>query len=179
MPVGRRTAAGEVRAIVMVVMALVVLVGGVLLFLNLVSNRSGDVTIRLGDERFDAGRVDRIAAEIDDRGPILYSDVAGGTRDMLLNHLSEDPQSGWVAFEARRPGAERDCALRWDPDRQVFAESSACGGATFPPDGSGLQQYPVEVIDGNIVVDLNAEARATTTTRPGATTSSSVVVSGR
>lgn len=163
----------------MVVMALVVLVGGVLLFLNLVSNRSGDVTIRLGDERFDAGRVDRIAAEIDDRGPILYSDVAGGTRDMLLNHLSEDPQSGWVAFEARRPGAERDCALRWDPDRQVFAESSACGGATFPPDGSGLQQYPVEVIDGNIVVDLNAEARATTTTRPGATTSSSVVVSGR
>lgn len=167
------------RAIVMVVMALVVLVGGVLLFLNLVSNRSGDVTIRLGDERFDAGRVDRIAAEIDDRGPILYSDVAGGTRDMILNHLSEDPESGWVAFEARRPGAERDCALRWDADREVFAETTDCGGATFPPDGAGLQQYPVEVVDGSIVVDLNAEARATTTTRPGATTSSSVVVSGR
>jgi len=163
----------------MVVMALVVLAGGLLLFMNLVSNRAGDVTIRLGDERFDAGRVGRIAAEIDDRGPILYSDVAGGTRDIILNHLSEDPEAGWVAFEARRPGADRDCTLRWEAAAGAFVETAACGGGSYPPDGTGLQPFPVDVVDGSIIVDLNAQARSTTTTRPGATTSSSVAVSGR
>ena len=39
---------------------------------------------RDGDSDFDAGRIGRISEEIDDRGPILYSDVAGRSRDLIL-----------------------------------------------------------------------------------------------
>src|SRR5690606_24395042 len=94
---------------------------------------------------FDAGGTERIAAEIADRGPILYSDVAGGTRDLYLNHLSDDVTEGWVAFAAQQPGAARDCFLEWQADEEQFVDP--CDGSTFPPDGEGLPQFPVYVED--------------------------------
>lgn len=148
---------------------------------------TGGVEVQLGDDVFEAGGTERIAAEIDDRGPILYSDVAGGTRDLYVNHLSDDPAEGWVAFAAQQPGAARECFLVWQPadaggaaGREaaeageeaggvstdgVFVDQ--CDGAEFPPDGAGLPQYAVFVEDDGqtLVVDLNG-VRTTTTTGP-------------
>lgn len=174
MPVGRTTTSSEIRAIVMVIVGLAIIVGGVAFFVNAVANR-GDVQVRLGDEFFDAGDAVDIADEIADNGPILYSDVAGGSRDLVLNHLSDDPEDGWVAFEARRPGDDRDCAVTWNADAARF-DYSCDEGTTFPPDGAGLAQFPVTVTDGDIIVDINASQRASTTT--SASTTSSVVISG-
>ena len=60
------------------VMIAVVLGGGVLFL----ANQSENVELQLGDTDFDAGQIGRISEEIDDRGPILYSDVAGRSRDI-------------------------------------------------------------------------------------------------
>ena len=154
--------------------ALIVGIAGVVVGLGLFGLVSclaseGDVVeVRLGDDTFDAGDVDRISAEIDDRGPILYPDLIGGARSIYLNHLGDDPDEGWVAFDAVQPGADDECMLEWQADDEVFVDP--CDLAEFPPDGEGLPQYPAEVEDGNVVVDLNAEFRTTTTEADTTTT---------
>jgi hypothetical protein len=132
----------------------------------------GSVDVKLGDETFADLNAEPLAAEVDERGPILYADTAGGDRDIVLQHLGDDPQTGWVALAARPPGVPRDCTVRWDGDDRVFrlldAEGEvrgACDGREFPPDGEGLPTYPVTVRDGRLDVDLNAEDRPTSTTR--------------
>lgn len=174
MPVGRRTNRNEVRAIAMVAAALVLILGGLVAFVTFLSAR-GDVEIRLGDDRFNAGNALDIAEAVAEQGPILFSDPSGGRRDIMINHLSDDPLQGWVAFDARLPGDDRNCQVRWRPEAGSFAYN--CDPAlTFPPDGEGLTSYPVSVVDGRIIVDINAAARASTTTAPGPR--SSVVISG-
>lgn len=174
MPVGRTTTRSEVRAIVMVVVGLGIIVGGTAFFLNAVSNRA-DVQVRLGDDYFNAGDAADISDEIGDRGPILWSDIASGNRDIVINHLGDDPEVGWVAFEARRPGDERHCQVSWNAGAGHF-DYTCEEGLTFPPDGTGLAQLPVQVTDGRIIVDINAAARGSTTTVPEPT--STVVISG-
>jgi len=173
MPVGRTTTRSEVRAIAMVVVALAVIVGGVAFFVRAVTQR-GDVQVRLGDDYFNAGDAADISDDIKDRGPILFSDLAGGSRDIVVNHLSDDPDQGWVAFEARLPGDDRDCQVSWAGARQLFEYS--CGdGVTFPPDGTGLAQLPVSITNGRIIVDINAAQRSATSVQGTTTT---FVISG-
>ena len=117
----------------------------------------GDVAVRLGDEKFDAGQIGRISTEIADRGPILYSDVAGGDRDILLNHLGPEPESGWFAFDARSKGSARDCFVTWIAEESVLEDT--CTAEHFPADGTGLEQYPVVVTEGSVIIDLNAALR--------------------
>ncbi len=135
------------------------------------ANTGAEVEFRLGDSDFDAGQVGRISAEIAERGPILYSDVAGHDRDILLSHSGDDPAAGWLAFAARPAGAPRDCFFRWDPQRGLFelvlsgAEpgngTGACGAVTMDATGrlSGggtIESYPVTVdADDSIRVDIN------------------------
>lgn len=150
--------------------ALVVGLAGViaalgLLVLVLVLADTGGVDVQLGDDVFEAGDTERIAAEIADRGPILYSDVAGGTRDIYLVHLGEDPATGWFAFAAQQPGAPRDCFVEWDEDGRVFVDG--CDDTEFTAEGEGLPQYAVLLEDDGekLVVDLN-DIRSTTTSAP-------------
>lgn len=158
----------------MVVIALAVIVGGIAFFVNTLAKK-GDVQIRLGDDYFNAGDASDIADDIADRGPILWSDLAGGSRDIVINHSGDDPEVGWVAFEARRPGDPRDCQVSWNAGKDLF-DYTCDPTLSFPPDGAGLQALPVQITDGRIIVDINAAQRASTTTVP--TTSSSVVISG-
>ena len=128
-----------------VVVGLVVLAG-----LALLSSRG---TVKLqGDPVFDAGRTDSQAPAIASDGPILLGDVAGGDRDVYLQHVGPAEDRGWLAFDTRAPGAARDCAVRWVPDDEVFEDP--CTGRRYPPDGEGLRQYPVHVDDGRLTVDL-------------------------
>ncbi|MGH9258513.1 MAG: hypothetical protein ACRD08_01250 [Acidimicrobiales bacterium] len=134
----------------------------------------GKVDVRLGSDTFANQDADEIAEEIADTGPILYADTAGGDRDIVLQHLGDDPRQGWIALAARPPGVSRDCTIqvpsrnRDDPFRLLDADgevSGECDGREFPPDGEGLPSYPVTVdADGKLDVDLNAEDRATSTT---------------
>lgn len=133
----------------------------------------GRVDVRLGSDTFADQDAEDAAELIAEDGPILYADAAGRDRDIVLQHLGDDPDEGWIALAARPPGVARACTIQsrdrdapfrlLDPAGEVTDE---CDGREFPPDGAGLPSYPVTVgDDGKLDVDLNAERRATSTTR--------------
>jgi hypothetical protein len=174
-PVARSQAhAGRALAVAAVGVAVAVAIAfGVAVLAN-----RGSVDVKLGDETFQGQDAERAAEQIDDGGPILYADTAGGDRDIVLQHLSDDVETGWLAFAARPGGVSRACTIQWeagpsgDPADGVFRlldqhgdETDECDGREFPADGEGLPQYPVTVRDGRLDVDLNAADRATSTTR--------------
>ncbi len=122
---------------------------------------SNTVEVRLGTSTFSAGAAEGRADAIEREGPFLFPDPSGGNRDIYLQHTGTDPLTGWVAFDARRPGTARDCTLSWDHDVGVFRDP--CAGDTVPADGSGLVHYTVEVTDdGDVVIDLVTSTGGTT-----------------
>jgi hypothetical protein len=125
------------------------------------NNDSGQFS--LGDSQFQDITADRMAARIADEGPVLFPDVSDNrTRDIYVQHLGSDPKTGWLAFDAREPGAPRECFLEWQREREVFVDR--CDGSEIGPDGSGLRQYPAVVnTNGKVVIDFNATAGATST----------------
>jgi hypothetical protein len=131
-----------------------VLLGVVLLYVLSRLASTGTVQFQ-GDPVFDAGRTDSQAPAIERDGPILLGDVAGGDRDVYLQHLGGDEDRGWLAFDTRAPGASRDCAVRWVSEDDAFEDP--CSGERYPPDGEGLRQYPVDVRDGRLTVDLRRD----------------------
>lgn len=133
------------------------------------TSRQDSFDVGLGDQTFQGGDAERLAAEIDERGPILYPDVSGGgDRDIILQHLGDDPEEGWYAFRAQPVDKGRDCTWEWQEDEELF-RARCDESLTAPADGDGLEQFPVEVEDGKLDVDLNHERRATTTDAPRST----------
>jgi len=90
----------------------------------------GKVRIRLGDDRFDAGQIERQARTIAEDGPITYPPLVGD-RVLIVNHLGDDPTTGWLAFSARPPGAHPECIVGWQPDEGVFVDP--CTDECTPP----------------------------------------------
>ena len=130
------------------VVGAVVVFGGVALLAG-----SGGVEVRLGDDVFRAGQVERLAAAIAAEGPIAIPDASPErARDIYLQHLGETPEVGWLAFAAQAPGAERTCLLQWDPAGAELVDP--CSDRRYPADGEGLTQYPTAVADGVLTVDL-------------------------
>jgi hypothetical protein len=123
---------------------------------------SDTVKVQLGSSFFAAGSAEKRAKAIDEDGPILLPDVASGSRDIYLQHSGSDVSTGWIAFDARRPGTTRDCTLAWDADKGVFRDP--CAGDTVSADGAGLVHYSVEVTeDGTVVIDLVTSTVGTST----------------
>ena len=114
---------------------------------------SGDVDVRLGDDRFQDLDANRMADQIADGGPLLFADAASGERDIIIQHVGEDAGSGWYAFDARVPGQPRDCFLRWEADAGEFVDS--CDESLrIDATGGTLPHYAVEVNNGELIVDL-------------------------
>jgi len=113
------------------------------------------VDIRLGDDTFADLDADRTARRIASSGPVIFSDVSGNrSRDIYVQHLGDDPLKGWLAFDARKPGAERDCYVEWKPAERHFVDR--CDGSVVPADGTGLRQYTATVTDkGKVMINLN------------------------
>lgn len=126
----------------------------------------------LGSPVFNVGRAERLAGEIDDRGPFLFQDPLslGRGRNLYIQHLGDDPDTGWSAIEARLPD-DTACAVTWNLDQDAFVD---CRGDRLPPDGTGLTTYPATVTNGQVSVDLRTDpdpdpASDRTTTMPAAT----------
>lgn len=144
----------DLRSVVVVGLAGVAVALGLALAVLLLARGSGDVEIRLGDRDFRDMEIGRISAEIDDRGPILFGDVADGELDIILQHLGDDPESGWLAFEARRPGQSRNCFFAWRADQADFANTCDPEDVVDAA-GTGLRHFDVAVVDGDVRVDIN------------------------
>jgi hypothetical protein len=164
MPVARGARVDARSALVVGASAVVValVIGGIALYLA----SNDDIQVRLGDDRFQSYVAADAADEISKRGPILFPDPANRGRDIYLQHLGDDPEQGWLAFDARPVGEDRDCFLTWDAQAGELVDNGECSTELrFPADGRGLRQYPAVVNeDGKVVVDLNAGERTTTTT---------------
>jgi hypothetical protein len=166
MPVARgsRWNARSVIVLGLTAVAVALLLGAMAMYLADNGNN-----VRLGDNQFGDLTASRTAERIAKDGPIQFPDVSGGSRVVNLSHVGDDPTTGWYAFDARSPGAARECILDWNRDREVFVDRCDAA-ATYPIDGAGLRQYPVFVNDaGKVIVDFNADP-ATTTTVVRATT---------
>lgn len=117
---------------------------------------SGKVEVKLGSDTYDAGSATARASNIASGGPLLFSDVSSGKRDIYLQHTGDDPAEGWSAFDARRPGQGRQCTLEWQSASNDFRDP--CDGTIVPAGGTGLPTYSVTVTDkGKVVVDLNRQ----------------------
>lgn len=157
--------AGVVLGIVLVLVVFVVAVPSL--------TESGKVEVKLGSDTFAAGSAEARSATIAETGPILFPDVSGRQRDIFLQHIGDDPATGWYAFDARRPGQSRDCSLEWKADAEEFVDP--CDGTVVPADGTGLLTYEVTVTeDGKLVIDLNGDDGSTTTS--SSSTTSSILV---
>jgi hypothetical protein len=152
MPVAQsRGHAGKALAIAGVAIALIAVVT---IFVALAASR-GDVEIKLGDERFNAGDTDSISERIADDGglPALYADLVNGDRPIFVQHTGDEPDEGWVAFGAFDPDRPT-CLVEIDRAEMVLV--NACDPAlTYPLDGEGLRFYPTTVEGGRVIVDIN------------------------
>lgn len=155
--------------------ALVALVGVVVLFVTLglvtfALKGKNSPDLRIGDQTFHAGNSKKLAERIADTGPRLYGDVSGRKdRDMILQHLGIDPDTGWYAFLAAPIDKPRDCTWDWQAKQNRF-RAKCDHSRTALADGAGLPQFKVTVRNGQVDVDLNADARTSTTTSPGTST---------
>lgn len=130
--------------------------GVALLVLVVALAGSGDVQFKLGDDVFEVGDAETFADRIaDDDAPIPFSSLSRN-RPIYLQHIGDDPTTGWYAIDARSPSDPDGCVLEWAIDSQEFVD--ACDrDATFPADGEGLLRYGVTVdAEGRVIVDLDA-----------------------
>lgn len=110
-------------------------------------------TLVLGDTDFGSISAANMTNTISENGPILWPDIANGSRDIWLQHIGDDPGVGWTAFDARQPGVGRECSVTWSIVDRTFTDP--CSGEVFPEDGEGLPQIPVYIDEFTLVIDIN------------------------
>jgi hypothetical protein len=174
-PIERRTTRMQTTSLVISVVALLLAVLLGFLVIRKASGSNDKTSVNLGTDVFRAGTAKARAASIAKDGPLLFSDVSGGgqSRPIFVNHLGDDPKTGWYAIDAVPSDAPDGCFLEWDAAAKEFRGVKRCVSTTYPPDGTGLTRYTATVnSDGELEIDLRKELGATTTTvatttRPG------------
>jgi hypothetical protein len=126
---------------------------------------SGNVEFQAGDSDFRNIDASEIADEIADRGPITWANPGNEARPIWLQHLGTDEETGWHAFDARVPGLS-GCFAQWDEETLLFV-ADCDATLTYPADGHGLDQFPIRVESGEVIVDINASNDEETTESNG------------
>ena len=114
-----------------------------------------DVDVNLGDDEFRIEQIEARAALVATDGALRFADPTGGDRPIIVNHVGDDPVTGWVAVLAIAPGTS-GCIVDWENEAEAFED---CEGETYPPDGEGLDQFPTRVEDDTLFVDLGRGRR--------------------
>lgn len=95
---------------------------------------------------------ERVAREVRQRGPVLFKDPLNRDREIYVQHLGPDPDTGWSAIGAYASRVDVECLLRWEQARRRFVDP--CTGRAYPADGRGLTTYPAPVTGGVVRIDL-------------------------
>jgi hypothetical protein len=142
-PVARTEPRRALGAAVIVVAAAALIVTLVVV-LNRLGTSSGDGEFVIQVETLlDAG-----AGDV----PACFNDPIGGTRPICIFHAGDEPDSGWLAYDAQVDG----CAFEpLTPDATALVNS--CTGEAYPFTGEGVPQYETKVDDGELVVDLTGD----------------------
>ena len=153
MPVSSGPRITPLRAVAYSVISIALGVGLVFAVVSLAG--SDRIEVKLGDDDFNAGGAEELAAEIAERGPVPWAPLSRG-RSIWINHIGDDPEKGWFAFDVQSPGAGEDCVVDWDAVQRLFADT--CDPTlVYSATGDGLTQFGVWVDDdGDLIVDVNA-----------------------
>ena len=135
-----------------VILGGVAVVAALVIGLIAVKPRPTSGRLVLGDVDFSSLNTDNMAAEIDDGGPILWPDIGTGSRDIWLQHLGDDPGSGWTP-SMRASSAYPANATCLGPSTNEF--ENPCTGDRYPADGAGLPQIPVFLDQRRLIIDIN------------------------
>lgn len=168
MPVEQRSGSSQVTSIIIGVVVVVLAVAATWGLLRLASGDDAPVKVRLGDDTFDAGQASRLARQIAEEGPVLFSDVSGRgqLRPIWVNHFGDDPELQWSVFTAVAPGAPEGCFLAWNAQENLFdvrtpdpedpkALGEPCNQDTYSVTGDDLERFPWRIDDdGNLIIDL-------------------------
>jgi hypothetical protein len=100
------------------------------------------------------------AAEVAKEGPLLLPDPATFNRPIFLQHVGDDANQGWSAFDAVAPGCRN--SLTWQADRKMFVDP--CSKRELDSAGGDQFHYPTRVDDNAILVNLDPGTTTTTTT---------------
>jgi hypothetical protein len=134
------------RALLVGLAAIVFALG--LIAIVLVANGARNAS---GGGSFDsASATELVRLQERDGVPALFPDPVGGRQPIFVWHEGDDPEAGWVAYDALVDGEP----LVLDLDELVLR---APDGSEFPFTGEGLPQYDVEVVDGRLVVALQPD----------------------
>jgi len=133
-----------------------------------ISNNSDDTTEILAPSYQEMGRVEPIAAAIDDGGPIILPDLVGDDRHIVLDHTGADPGQGWAIYLAHPADRDASCAIEQVRNSREFTD---CEQRTLqvadlaePPRGVS----PI-VIDGRLTLSLRATPVTSTSTSTSTT----------
>lgn len=119
----------------------------------------GELQVATESQMFQLENAEQWVEDIASRGPVAFPDASGRDRDIYLQHIGDDAETGWYAFGVRSVGSPVDCVAQWDTARRVFVDS--CDGTEYSETGEGLPSYPVDPDeDGNLTIDINAADRA-------------------
>jgi hypothetical protein len=159
------------RQALLVGLGVVMTLGTILFFVTSTGNLLGgrpSIGLDAGEPVFRPGQAAKLADFIETQGePLPFPDLAGGDRDIWLNHVGPDAETGWYAFGFRPQTAPRNCLAEWAAADGHFVDS--CDGAIYPADGQGLPQFPVSVGgDGELSIRLDSitPSDGATTDRP-------------
>ncbi|MEY2431578.1 MAG: hypothetical protein QOC92_1303 [Acidimicrobiaceae bacterium] len=135
-----------------------VVVGTVMIVLVLfVNNLGGGDKVRSSSSHaaFDVGPAKNLAEAVTrDQTPLLFQDPVKFQRPIFVQHLGDNPDRGWTAFDA----ATGNCVLTWHRESQDFTD---CNGRRIPKDGGDMHHYPVKVENDHVIVDLNPDTPTT------------------
>lgn len=88
-----------------------------------VSSDAERVTL-LGDRTFEVGRVERVATQVADMGPILFPDLRDpdGSRAIVLDHQGDNPTVGWRVFYAYPADRDATCLASQERGTRTFVD---------------------------------------------------------
>ena len=95
---------------------------GVIIGITLFGN-SGRDNINIGGNEFSAGLVEVLENQVEEGGPIIYSDRGNDGDDNI--YLSRLEDSTWTAFDVRRLGCGE--SLEWQAVPEVFFDPCEAG----------------------------------------------------
>ena len=120
----------------------------------LTANNSQDATAILAAPFQEMGNAQRLAAQIDDRGPIILQDLIGSDRNIVLDHTASDGFQIYLAHPADR---DSSCQIEQVKRTRHFTD---CAGRTLEPSALALPPHGVRPIingDGSLTLDLTAD----------------------
>ena len=145
---GRLIVAGSLTALAFAAVLLYLVVG--------FASRNPE-QVNLGPKVFRVGSATRLAREVERRGPFLFKDPLNREREVYIQHLGQDPNTGWSGIRAYASQETIKCLLRWERDPERFVDP--CTNQSYPADGAGLTIYPATVENGVVSVDLRSASR--------------------